>query len=212
MENNKPILITISAPSGCGKDAIIEEVCKRLPHVGLSVSCTTRERRFDKKKNRWEQEGVDYFFIGREEFDEKIRQNEFLEYARFTKNWYGTPRAYVEELHARGNDVVILNIENQGAMQIKAMDPTAVSIFILPPSARELRRRLIERAAETLEEIENRMVKNAEQLRMAYAFDYIVMNDVKEEAIEDVVHIIAAERRKAYLHKRLIDQVNATFG
>lgn len=212
MENNKPILITISAPSGCGKDAIIEEVCKRLPHVGLSVSCTTRERRFDKKKNRWEQEGVDYFFIGQEEFDEKIRQNEFLEYARFTKNWYGTPRAYVEELHARGNDVVILNIENQGAMQIKAMDPTAVSIFILPPSARELRRRLIERAAETLEEIENRMVKNAEQLRMAYAFDYIVMNDVKEEAIEDVVHIIAAERRKAYLHKRLIDQVNATFG
>ena len=212
MENNKPKLFTLSALSGCGKDAIIEEVCKRLPHVGLSVSCTTREPRFDKKKNRWEEEGVDYFFIDDEAFAEKVRQGGFLEYARFADRWYGTPRAYVEELYARGNDAVILNIENQGAMQIKAMDPTAVSIFILPPSAQELRRRLIERATDTMEEIEKRMVENTEQMKIAYAFDYIVMNDVKEEAIQDIVHIIAAERRKAYLHKRLIDQVNATFG
>ena len=121
MENNKPKLFTLSAPSGCGKDAIIEEVCKRLPHVGLSVSCTTREPRFDKKKNRWEEEGVDYFFIDDEAFAEKVRQGGFLEYARFADRWYGTPRAYVEELYAQGNDAVILNIENQGAMQIKAM-------------------------------------------------------------------------------------------
>ena len=211
MKHKKPKLVILSAPSGCGKDTIIEKVCEQIPNVGVSVSCTTRDPRHNKKKDRMEEEGIDYFFISEEEFAAKVKAGDFLEYARFNGEWYGTPRDYVENLYAQGNDVIILNIENQGAMQVKAMDPTAVSIFVLPPDAETLRRRLHDRKSETLEEIISRMVRNEEQVKNCYFFDYIVMNDQLDEAVQDVVHIIAAARRKTYLHKELIDQVIASF-
>lgn len=153
-----------------------------------------------------------YFFINRPEFEERICLNGFLEYANNKGDLYGNPRAYVEKLRDEGNDIIILNIENQGTAQIKATDPTAVSIFILPPSAQELRRRLVDRKSETSEQVEKRMAKSKEQMQMAYAYDYVVMNDDLEAAVDDVIHIICTVRRRTMLHKELIDQINATFG
>lgn len=203
-------LVVISAPSGCGKDTIIEKVCQRLEGIGVSISCTTRHPR-PKSDGSYEQHGVDYFFIKHPEFEERVSQNGFLEYANNKGDLYGTPRAYVEKLRDEGNDIIILNIENQGAAQIKATDPTAVSIFILPPSAHELRRRLVDRKSETPEQVEKRMTKGKEQMQMAYAYDYVVMNDDLNAAVDDVVHIICTVRRRTMLHKELIDQINATF-
>ena len=208
--NKASSLVVISAPSGCGKDTIIEKVCQRLDGIGVSVSCTTRDPR-PKSDGSCEQHGVDYFFIKRPEFEECMSKNGFLEHANNKGDLYGTPRAYVEKLRKEGNDIIILNIENQGAAQIKAMDSTAVSIFILPPSAQELRRRLIDRKSETPEQVEKRMAKGKEQMQLAYAYDYVVMNDDLNAAVDDVVHIISTVRRRTMLHKELIDRINATF-
>ena len=208
--NRVSSLVVISGPSGCGKDTIIEKVCGRLGGVGVSVSCTTRAPR-PKSDGSYEQHGVDYFFIDRAEFEERIRRDGFLEYADNKGDLYGTPRDYVEKLRDEGSDVIILNIENEGAAQIRATDPTSVSVFILPPGARELRRRLVDRKSETPEQVEKRMVKGGEQMRMAYGYDYVVLNDDLDAAVEDVVHIISAVRRRTMLHKQLIDRINATF-
>jgi len=210
MDQRHLSLIVISAPSGCGKDTIIERVCQRMQGIGVSISCTTRDPR-PKSDGSYEQHGVDYFFIKRPEFEERICQNGFLEYANNKGDLYGTPRDYVEKLQDEGNDIIVLNIENQGAAQVKAIDPTAISIFILPPSAQELRRRLINRKSETPEQVEKRMAKGKEQMQMAYIYDYVVMNDNLEDAVDDVVHIISTVRRRTMLHKELIDQINATF-
>ena len=203
-------LVVISAPFGCGKDTIIEKICQRLDGIGVSISCTTRDPR-PKSDSSYEQHGVDYFFIKRLEFEKRVSENGFLEYANNKGDLYGAPRGYVEKLRDEGNDIIILNIENQGAAQIKATDPTAVSIFILPPSAQELRHRLGDRKSETPEQVERRMAKGKEQMQMAYAYDYVVMNDDLDTAVEDVVHIISTVRRRTMLHKELIDQINATF-
>ena len=210
MNQEHTSLVIISAPSGCGKDTIIEKVCQHLDGIGVSISCTTRDPR-PKSDGSYEQHGVDYFFIKRPEFEERICQNGFLEYANNKGDLYGTPRAYVEKLRDEGKDIIILNIENQGAAQIKATDPTAVSIFILPPSAQELRRRLVDRKSETPEQVEKRMAKSKEQMQMAYAYDYVVMNEELEAAVDDVIHIICTVRCRTILHKKLIDQINATF-
>lgn len=211
MDRKQVNLIIISAPSGCGKDTIIERVCKRMDNIGVSISCTTRAPR-KRQDGTYEQHGVEYFFMERPEFEARIQQGGFFEYAEDNKHdLYGTSREYIEKLYAEGKDVVILNIENQGAAQVKATVPDAVSIFILPPSAQEVRRRLINRNAETLEQIEQRMVKGKEQMRFAHTYDYVVMNDDLETAVDDVVHIISAVRRRTMLHKDLIDQINATF-
>ena len=124
---------------------------------------------------------------------------------------YASKAAFFNITQDDGNNIIILNIENQGAAQIKATDPTSVSIFILPPSAQELRRRLVDRKSETLEQVEKRMAKGKEQMLMAYAYDYVVMNDDLDAAVEDVVHIISTVRRRTMLNKELIDQINATF-
>lgn len=203
-------LVIISAPSGCGKDTIIEKVCQRLNGIGISISCTTRKAR-QKKDGSYEQHGVDYFFMEKPEFEARIRENGFLEYADVKGDLYGTPRVYVEKLISDGNNVIILNIENEGAAQVKAANPDAVSIFILPPSAQELRRRLVERNSETTEQIEKRMIKSAEQMKAAYSYDYVVLNDDLEVAVQEVIYIISAVRKRTTLHKALLDQINATF-
>ena len=209
MERNSSLVI-ISGPSGCGKDTIIEKVLQRMSGIGVSISCTTRSPR-KKGKNSMEQHGVDYFFVSQEEFAERIRANGFLEYANNKGDFYGTPRDYVEKLYKDGNDIVLLNIENLGAAQVKAIEPTVVSIFILPPSAQELRRRLIGRKTEPMDKVEKRYQKGMEQMQMAYVYDYAVMNDDLDTAVEQVVHILQAVRCRTMLHKELIDRVNATF-
>lgn len=208
--NKQASLVVISAPSGCGKDTIIEHVRQKLDNIGVSISCTTRLPRL-KKDGAYEQNGVDYFFIDHSEFEERIHQHAFLEYANNKGDLYGTPLSHIEKLLNDGNDIVILNIENQGAAQVKAIDPTAVTIFIMPPNSQELYRRLVNRRSESPEQIKKRMEKGAEQMRMAYTYDYVVMNDDLETAVQAVVHIISAARHRTILHKELIDEINITF-
>lgn len=204
-------MVVISAPSGCGKDTVIREVCKRMDNIGVSVSCTTREAR-PKDDGTWEQHGIDYFFLKRPEFEEMIRRNDFFEFAEDSKgDLYGTSRSYIEKLKNEGKDVIILNIDNYGAAQVKANDPLAVSIFILPPNAVELRRRLVARGSETPEKIRKRLVIGEEQMKTAYFYDYVVLNDKIKKAAEDVVHIIGAAQRRTMQHKALIDSVNASY-
>ena len=184
---------------------IIEKVCQRLDGIGVSISCTTRDPR-PKSDGSYEQHGVDYFFIRRPEFEDRICQNGFLEYADNKGDLYGTPRAYVEKLRDEGKDIIILNIENQGAAQIKATDPTAVSIFILPPNAQELRRRLVDRKSETLEQVEKRMAKGKEQMQMAYAYDYVVMNEDLDAAVEDVVQKTNEAWFREHIYSKLMEK------
>lgn len=206
-----PVVAVISAPSGCGKDTIIERVLDRLPGAALSVSHTTRPPR-PKEGGGMEQHGVDYFFVDEAAFAEQIRSGEMLEYAEIHDHLYGTSRAGVRAMAERGCDLIILNIETCGAMQVKAADPSAVTIFILPPGAQELRRRLVDRGTDTPEDIEKRMSEAPAQVKMAYAYDYIVMNDKFDDAVEEVVHILRAAKRRIHLNKQLIDEVNKSFG
>lgn len=208
--NRSKSLVIISAPSGCGKDTIIERVCRRLDGVGVSISCTTRPPR-PKTDGTYEQHGVEYFFVGRPEFEEGVSRGGFLEHAEKNDELYGTPREYVEKLFAEGKDVVILNIEDQGMREIRKLEPDAVSIFILPPSAQEVRRRLINRKSEPMEKMERRMADNVLQMPTAHEYDYVVLNDDLERAVEDVIHIISAVRCRTMLHRGLIDRVNETF-
>ena len=154
---------------------------------------------------------MDYFYIGKPDFEERICENGFLEYADVKGDLYGTPHAYVEKFISDGIDVVILNIKNDGSSQVKATHPDAVSSFILPPSVQELRLRLVDRKSETSEQIETRMVKSTEQMKTAYAYGYVVLNDDLEMAAQDVAHIICLVHNRTMLHKELIDQINATF-
>lgn len=159
-----------------------------------------------------EQHGADYFFVDRAAFAGQVHSGEMLEYAEIHGELYGTSREGVRALAERGCDLIILNIESHGAMQVKAAEPAAVSIFILPPSAEELRRRLEARGTDVPEKIEKRMSEAPAQMKLAYAYDYIVMNDDLNAAVEEVVHILSAARRRTHLNKRLIDEVNQTFG
>lgn len=203
-------LIILSGPSGCGKDTVLNEVRKHVGGIGKTISCTTRGPR-SKKGGGYEQHGVDYFFISCEEFEEKIRQGGFLEYANVHGDWYGTPADYIEKLKDDGHEFIILNIEDAGADQVKALYPEAVSVFVLPPDATELRRRLIGRDSEPSQKQEERYEKGKAQMKRAYDYDYVVMNDDVERAAKDIMYILYAVRCRAILHRELIDRVNASY-
>lgn len=187
MENNAKLFV-ISAPSGCGKGTILGEVFKDSD-VFHSVSCTTRSPR-DGEVN-----GVHYNFISDEKFEEMIKNNEFLEYAGFVKHYYGTPSKPVYENIEAGRDV-ILEIETQGAFQIKKIVPEAVLIFILPPSVKELDRRLRKRGTENDEVINNRVAMAAEEIGKAYAYDYVIMNNDLEDAVKDFNIVINSAKEE----------------
>ncbi|MBR6101521.1 MAG: guanylate kinase [Ruminococcus sp.] len=170
-------LFVISAPSGCGKGTILKEVFKDID-VYYSVSCTTR------KPREGEADGKDYFFVDKRKFNKLIKEDGFLEYAEFVENKYGTPKAPVLENLAAGRDV-ILEIETQGAFQVKEKMPESVLIFILAPSVSEIRRRLFKRATESEDVIEGRVSKAAGEIQKAFKYDYVIMNDELEKAVED---------------------------
>ena len=210
MESKKISLVVISAPSGCGKDTVAQRVCARMPSVGTSISCTTRAKRM-LKSGEMEQDGKDYYFLTQEAFEEKLSSGGFLEYARYAGELYGTPRSEMERLSAEGKDIFLLIVEEKGAAQVKAADPTATTIFLLPPSAQELRRRLEGRGSDSAEKVEKRMAQNVVQMKMAYFYDYVVMNDDLDAAVEQVVHILEAVRCRTSVCRGLIDRVNETF-
>lgn len=183
------ILVVVSGFAGTGKGTVMKELLKRYDNYALSVSATTRSPR-DGERN-----GVEYFFKTKEEFEQMIREEAFLEYACYVENYYGTPKAYVEEKMAEGMDV-ILEIEIQGALAIKEKFPEAVLLFIAPPSADVLKQRLVGRATETPEVIEKRLARAVEESEGIENYDYLVVNDDLTECVETVHNMIQSEHWK----------------
>ncbi|MGN0142545.1 MAG: guanylate kinase [Roseburia sp.] len=188
MQKNKGILTVVSGFSGAGKGTIMKELLKQHPdEYALSISATTRSPR------PGEQDGVEYFFHTREAFEQMIAEDALIEYAPYVGNYYGTPKAYVEEQLAAGKNV-ILEIEIQGALKVKAKFPDTLLLFVTPPSAEELKRRLVGRGTETMEVIESRLARAIEEVEGIESYDYLVVNDVLEEAVEEVHQMIRNER------------------
>lgn len=183
MERGK--LIVVSAPSGCGKGTILGSILKDQARFYYSVSATTR------KPREGEQNGVQYWFLTREVFEEHIAQGDFLEYAQFCDNYYGTPLGPIEERLAQGQNV-ILEIEVQGAMQIREKRPDAHFIFIAPPSLAVVRERLIGRGTETAEVIEQRLTQAENELTYRSQYDYCVVNDDLDKAVSDFLAVVRA--------------------
>ena len=195
---NKGMLIVISAPSGCGKSEMRKRLIDRNENIVYSISATTR------KPREGEADGVDYFFMTEKDFVEKIDNDDFLEYARYGNNCYGTLKEYVFSQMEQGKDV-ILEIEVEGAMQIREAYPNAVLVFILPPSIAELRRRLDGRGTETEEEKEIRTKAALREITSAYKYDYIVVNDDLDKAVLDLENVIEGER---HVTGRMINKID----
>ena len=181
--SERGVLIIVSAPSGCGKSTILQRLMQQREKLRFSVSATTRKPRVG------EVDGVDYFFIDREKFDRMVENNEFLEHAEYVGNCYGTPKAAVDAQLNAGYDVY-LDIEVQGAMQIKQQRPETLMIFVMPPSLEELERRLIARGTDSAEVIRGRMEQAKCEFEQSKHFDYVVTNDVVERAADEISDII----------------------
>lgn len=200
MDNDKKgLLFVISGPSGVGKGTICKKLLERRKDLKLSVSVTTRAPR------PGEIEGVNYFFRSEEQFQDMIERDEFLEYmCVFGKNHYGTPKAYVAEQRAQGNDV-ILEIDVNGALNVKKRCPDAVMIFIAPPSMETLKKRLVGRGTETEEAVERRLAEAVKELAAAGEYDYIVVNDSLDKAVKDTESILVSERLHVSNNPKLIN-------
>lgn len=199
IQNKEGILIVFSGFSGSGKGTIMKELMRRYSdRYALSISATTRAPR------PGETDGVEYFFKTTEEFEAMIARDELIEYARYVENYYGTPKAYVDEQLAAGKDV-ILEIEIQGALKIKEKFPDTLLLFVTPPSAAVLKERLIGRGTETIDVIESRLSRAVEEAEGMEQYDYLVVNDVLGECVENVHSIIQNEHMKI---SRNIDAVN----
>lgn len=197
---NKGLLLVVSAPSGCGKGTILGEILKDDSFY-YSISATTRAPR------EGEQDGVNYHFITKEEFEQRIAQGGMLEYAQYCGNYYGTPKKEVEQMREAGRDV-ILEIEVEGAMKVRALCPDAVFLFIAPPSVEELRRRLNKRGTEAAEVIEERVSQAARELSYADRYDYIIVNGELEKAIQDFRTVVRAEKLRTKNGNKIDEVLN----
>ena len=187
MSNPKGKIIVVSGPSGVGKGTVVEQVLKKLDNIYLSVSTTTREKR------PGEIEGVNYFFKTKKEFQDMIKSNELLEWAEFAGDYYGSPKFQINSYLSCSKDV-LLEIEIQGAKQIKQKHADSVLIFLAPPSFGILEERLIKRQTESIEKIKVRLKKAKEEMNEINLFQYLVINDKLNEAVDNVISIIKAER------------------
>ena len=197
MLDRKGLLLVVSGPSGAGKGTICKALLNKNDEIKLSVSATTR------KPRNGEVHGVNYFFLEKEEFTTMIENGEFLEYAQIYDNFYGTPKSAIIECLEKGQDV-ILEIEMQGAKQIKEVYPEGVFIFVLPPSLEELKSRIVGRGTETQEEIEKRFSCAFEEINQIVNYDYFIVNEDIEKSVNDVEAIIASEKNKVIRYKNNI--------
>lgn len=186
---NRGKTFIVSGPSGVGKSTVLKALLERRKNVYFSVSATTREIR------PGEEDGVHYHFLEVNTFRQWIAREEFLEYAEYVGNFYGTPKRYVDEAMDRGEDV-ILDIEIQGAIQVKSKRPETVSIFIAPPSWEELERRLTERGTDSPDKVQKRLLRAKVEFQTAHTYDYFVINDNLENAVRELDAIMTAEHCK----------------
>ena len=198
---SKGKLLVLSGPSGAGKGTVIGELMRRRSDVCFSVSATTRDPR------PGEVDGVNYFFVTKDKFRQMIEEGQMLEYAQYVSNYYGTPRAYVEEKLNAGMNVV-LDIEVQGAQQVIAAAPEAIPVFLVPPSLEILEQRLRNRKTETEEQIQGRLQTARKEYKQADFYRYIVINDTVEEAVNELNAILTAEQCSFDDRKTMLKEVN----
>ena len=198
--NKEGILIVVSGFSGAGKGTIMKALLERYDNYALSISATTRNPR------PGEEEGKAYFFKTTEEFEKMIAKDELIEYAMYVGNYYGTPKAYVEEQLRAGKDV-ILEIEIQGALKVKEKFPNTLLLFVTPPSAEELRKRLEGRGTETQEVIDGRMKRAIEEAEYMDQYDYLVVNDELDVCVEEMHHLIQGEHERCFRNQTFIEHM-----
>ncbi len=198
-QNGQGLLVVLSAPSGCGKDTVLALLEKCMP-IRRSISMTTRPIR------PGEQDGVDYYFVDEPYFQRMLQEDKILEYTRYAGNYYGTPRTAVDEwLHT--GETVVLKIEVEGGANVRRLYPDSVSIFLVPPGMAVLEDRLRRRSSESEEEIQSRMTIARSEMKHAPQYDYIVVNDRLEDAVENIRGIIQAEKHKTCRSANLLSEV-----
>ena len=199
----KGLLVILSGFSGAGKGTLVRELLRRYPEeYALSVSATTRQPRAGEK------DGTDYFFVTKERFEELISSDGLIEYACYVGNYYGTPRDYVEHQRDLGKDV-LLEIEIQGARKVKEAFPEAVLIFIAPPDAETLASRLSGRGTETPEQIAGRLRRAAEESRCMQDYDYLLINDDLDQAVERLHDLISVQHCRMELNSRTVEKLSS---
>ena len=199
MNKKQGIIVVVSGPSGAGKGTVCKCLTNKNPGIFLSVSATSRQQA------EGEIDGQTYYYLTEDDFKARIKNNEFLEWATYNGNYYGTLKEKVENQTAQGNDV-ILEIDVQGAMQIKKTYPHAVLVFILPPSWQELEKRLIDRNREDMEQIQKRLETARKEIPFADKYNYIIVNDDLETATKELESVITAEKVKAQSCKNIVEQ------
>ena len=199
---NKGILAVVSGFSGAGKGTLMKALLQKYDNYALSISATTRSPRAG------EADGREYFFLTEEAFEEKIRKNELIEYARYVNHYYGTPRNYVEQKMAEGKDV-ILEIEIQGALKVKEQYPDAILLFVMPPNALTLKSRLTGRGTETEEVIDARLKRAADEAEGIEAYDYILINDDLDACVEQMHCLIQGQHCRVSQNLELIQQMRS---
>ena len=198
--SGKGLLVVLSGPSGAGKDTVLKSLMQNEPGVRLSLSATTRAPR------EGEEDGKDYFFLSCPRFKELVENGKMLEHAEYCGNFYGTPSEPIEAWQAEGCDV-ILEIEVQGGAQIKTKRPDCVSIFILPPSLEVLEKRLRRRGTDAEEAIQKRLAAAKSEIAQAMHYDYVVVNDDLESAVEQVTEILRTEKLKSIRNQDFIERM-----
>ena len=199
-KNKQGLLIVLSGPSGSGKDTVLGELTESVDDLEISISLTTRAKR------PWEYDGTHYYFVSRAYFEEKLAAGEILEHTQYNGNYYGTPRASIDEWLSRGK-TVILKIEVEGAANVRALYPDCVCVFLVPPSMQVLMERLFRRESEDAAEIARRTEIARREILRAREYDYIVLNDVLDYAVSDFRAIIRAEHQRVARRNYLISEV-----
>ena len=197
---DRGILVVVSGFSGAGKGTLMKRLMEKYDNYALSVSATTRDPR------PGEEHGREYFFHTKKEFEELILEDELIEYAQYVDNYYGTPKAYVEKQLNMGKDV-ILEIEIQGALKVKKKMPNTLLLFVTPPNAEELKHRLVNRGTESMDVIESRLSRASEEAKGMSEYDYILINDVIEECVDNMHSIIQSQHDAVKNRQEFIKEI-----